>query len=83
MGAAEITLGIVIIVMSVFLIAMVLLQSGKDKRLSGTIAGAAETFFAKGKSKTRDKILGRVTTILSFVFGLVAVGLYMYLCVMK
>ena len=76
MGAAEITLGIVIIVMSAFLIAMVLLQSGKDKRLSGTIAGAAETFFAKGKSKTRDKILSRITTILSFVFVVLVVVLY-------
>ncbi len=83
MGAAEITLGIVIIVMSAFLIAMVLLQSGKDKRLSGTIAGAAETFFAKGKSKTRDKILGRITTVLSFVLVLVAIALYMYICVVK
>ena len=76
MGVMEIVLGIIIIVMAVFLIAFVLLQSGKDKRLSGTIAGAAETFFAKGKSKTRDKILARVTTVLSFVFVILVVILY-------
>ena len=76
MGAVEITLGIIIMVFSVVLIAMVLLQSGKDKRLSGTIAGAAETFFAKGKSKTRDKILSRITTVLSFVFVVLVVVLY-------
>ena len=76
MGALEIVLGIVTLVIAVAVVALVLLQSGKDKRLSGTIAGAAETFFAKGKSKTRDKILSRITTILSFVFVILVVVLY-------
>ena len=64
MGAFEIVMGIIVIAMALVITAMVLLQSGKDKRLSGAIAGAAETFFAKGKSKTRDKMLAKVTTIL-------------------
>ena len=68
MGALEIILGIFIMVIAVALIAFVLLQSGKDKRLSGAIAGAAETFFAKGKSKTRDKMFAKITTVLSCVF---------------
>lgn len=76
MGALEIVFGIIILIVSVVLIGLVLLQSGKDKRLSGTIAGAAETFFAKGKSKTRDKILARVTTCLSFVFAILVVVFY-------
>ena len=76
MGALEIILGIVTLFIAVVVVCLVLLQSGKDKRLSGTIAGAAETFFAKGKSKTRDKILSRVTTILSFVFVVLVVVLY-------
>lgn len=76
MGVMEIILGIVVILIAAVLIALVLLQSGKDKRLSGTIAGAAETFFAKGKSKTRDKMLARITTALSFVFVIIVVVLY-------
>ena len=76
MGILEIVLGIIIILMAVVLIALVLLQSGKDKRLSGTIAGAAETFFAKGKSKTRDKILAKITTVMSFVFVILVIVLY-------
>ena len=76
MGVLETVLGIVIIVMAVALVALVLLQSGKDKRLSGTIAGAAETFFAKGKSKSRDKILAKITTVMSFVFVVLVVVLY-------
>ena len=76
MGALEIVLGIITLVIAVAVVALVLLQSGKDKRLSGSIAGAAETFFAKGHSKTRDKILSRITTILSFVFVILVVVLY-------
>ena len=79
MGAMEIILGIFIILMAVVLVGLVLLQSGKDKRLSGTIAGAAETFFAKGKSKARDKMLARITTVLSFVFVIIVVVLYIAL----
>ncbi len=72
----EIALGIIISVLAIALVACVLLQSGKDKRLSGTIAGAAETFFGKSKSKARDKVLSRVTTVLSFVFVILVVTMY-------
>ena len=76
MGALEIVLGIITLVVAVAVVALVLLQSGKDKRLSGAIAGAADTFFAKGKSKSRDKLLARITTVLSFVFVILVVVLY-------
>lgn len=79
MGFPEIILGSLIIIMAVALVVCVLLQSGKDKRLSGTIAGAAETFFAKGKSKSRDKMFSRITTILSFVFVIAVVVLVIIL----
>ena len=72
----EIALGIVIIVLAVVLITCVLAQSGKDKRLSGSIAGTTESFFSKGKTQTKDKILSRITTVLSFVFVILTVVLY-------
>ncbi len=72
----EIILGIAIAVLAVVLVTCVLLQSGRDKSLSGTIAGAGETFFGKGKGQAKDKILSRVTTILSFVFVILAVAMY-------
>ena len=81
MTGIEITLCIILCVLAVALVACVLCQSGKDKRLSGTIAGAAESFFGAGKSKTRDKILSRVTTILSFVFVVLALVTYIYVYV--
>ena len=77
----EIALGVILVVLAVALVACVLMQSGKDKRLSGTIAGGAETFFGKSKSKTTDKLFSKATTILSFVF--VAVMVVMYILVAK
>ncbi len=79
MGAIEWILGIAIIVMAIVLVACVLLQSGKDKRLSGTIAGAAETFFGKSKNKANDKKLAIATTILGFVFVITVVVFYIYI----
>ena len=68
----EIALGILLIVLAAVLIVCVLLQSGKDKKLSSTITGSADTFFSKGKSKSKDKMLSTVTTILAIVFVVVA-----------
>ena len=73
---AEIVLGIVLCVLAVALVICVLLQSGKEKSLSGTIAGAGESFFSKSKGKTKDKMFSRVTTILAFVFAAVVVAMY-------
>ncbi len=70
----DIALGILLIVLAVALVVCVLLQSGKDKKLSSTITGSsADTFFSKGKSKSKDKILSRITTVLSVVFVVLTV----------
>ena len=68
----EIALGILLIVLAAVLVVCVLMQSGKDKKLSGAITGSADTFFSKGKSKSKDKMLSRLTTILAIVFVVVA-----------
>ena len=52
MAVHEIILGIVLILLSVAIIVLVLLQEGKSAGLSGAIAGGAETFFGKNKSRT-------------------------------
>lgn len=69
--------GIILIVLAAFLIFAVLMQSGKDKRLSGAIVGGADTFFSKGKAKTMDKILDRLTIIIGFVFAIVCLAMYL------
>ena len=74
----QIALGIVISVLAIILVICVLAQSGKDKRLSGTIAGAGETFFGKEKGKKLDKVLSRLTTVLAFVFAALVVFMYIW-----
>ena len=47
----EIVLGIVLIITSVALVAMVLLQEGRQQGLSGAIAGGSDSFFDKNKGR--------------------------------
>ena len=72
----ELAFGILLLVMAVFLVIAVLMQSGKDSRLSGSIAGGAETFFGKAKASTWDKVLGKLTTIVACVFVVVVIAMY-------
>ena len=74
--AVELTMGIALLVMAVFLVVAVLMQSGKDKRLSGSIAGGTETFFGKTKGKSLDKILSRLTTVVAILFVALVVAMY-------
>ena len=68
MAVGKLILTIIHIIMAVSLIVIVLLQSGKSAGLSGSIAGAAETFFGKNKGRTMDSILSKWTTIAAVVF---------------
>ena len=68
----EIVLGIVLIITSLALVALVLLQEGRQAGLSGAIAGGAETFLGKGKSKTAEQKLAKITKIVAVVFFLLS-----------
>ena len=76
MAVVELIMGILLLVLSLGLVVAVMLQSGKDKKLSGAIAGGADTFFAKGKSGRKDRTLRILTTVLSTVFFVLIVALY-------
>ena len=69
----ELILGIVLMVLAAVVSVLILLQSGKEKSLSGTIAGAGESFFTKNKGKTREKKLSIITTIFTIIFIILAV----------
>lgn len=64
----DLILGIILLVAAIFLIIAVLMQSGKSRKLSGAIAGGAETFFGKEKGKAIDKKLAKLTAIVAIVF---------------
>lgn len=70
----EYALGISLIVTSIALIAIVLLQEGRSAGLSGAIAGGAETFLGKNKSKTIEHKLVKITKFLAVFFFVISLG---------
>ena len=61
MSIPAIIVSVVYALAALFLIAVVLLQSGKSAGLSGAIAGVADTFMAKNRAKTWDAKLAKLT----------------------
>jgi len=76
MSTVEMIFGVIILIFALFLVIAVLMQHGKSKHLSGTIAGGAETFFGKEKGKTIDKILSTATTVIAIIFVIAVLVLY-------
>ncbi len=72
----ETVIGVLLIIMGIFLIISVLMQSSKDHRLSGSIAGGAETFFGKQKGKTLDALFNKLATIVTIIFVVLVLALY-------
>ena len=66
---------IVLCVFSLFMIAVVLLQSGKSAGLSGDIAGGAETFLGKNKAKSYEGTLKKLTKVAAIGIMVLAIGL--------
>ena len=60
MNALEIILTILEVIASVALIAVVLMQSGKNSGL-GTIGGNNDNYMSKGKTNSLDKVLANST----------------------
>lgn len=66
---------ILLVVVSLGLIAVVLLQSGKSAGLSGAISGGAEQLFGKQKARGIDLVLHRITVVLSVLFFVLTIVL--------
>lgn len=62
-----------LVIVSIGLILVVLLQSGKSAGLSGAISGGAEQLFGKQKARGLDLILHRITIVLSVLFFILTV----------
>jgi preprotein translocase subunit SecG len=71
MHAVAITL---LVIVSIALIVVVLLQSGKSAGLSGAISGGAEQLFGKQKARGIDAVLHRITIVLSVLFFILTVA---------
>ncbi|MBE6652942.1 MAG: preprotein translocase subunit SecG [Ruminococcaceae bacterium] len=76
MPITQLLLGGLLAIVSVCLIIAVLLQPGKDKRLSGAIAGGTESYLAKGKAGKREQALNKATVAMCIVFFVAILVLY-------
>ena len=74
----QLALTMIQVVLSLILVAVVMLQSGKSAGLSGAIAGGADTFLSKNKAKSLDAKLARWTKWVAIVW----VVLTLVLCLM-
>lgn len=73
MNALEIILGIVVILVSLVIIAVILLQQGHRAGVNGVISGGADTFLSKNKARTYDAILERSTKYIAIAFFVLAI----------
>lgn len=77
METLELILCIALIVLAVFLVVAVLMQSGKSNKLSGTITGASsDSFYGKTKGRTADAILSKLTAIVAVLFAILVIAVY-------
>lgn len=74
MTPLQIVFGILLIVSSIAIIAIVLLQEGKSAGLSGAIAGGADTFFGKNKGRTMEAKLVKWTKIIAISFFVIVLA---------
>lgn len=65
---------ILLVIVSLALIVVVLLQSGKSAGLSGAISGGAEQLFGKQKARGMDLVLHRITVVLAVLFFVLTIA---------
>ena len=72
-----IALGIIIILLTIALTTLVLMQTGKGKELSGAIAGgSSNSYLGNSKTSDKDKLLAKITCVLSVVLTICVLVLY-------
>ena len=68
MGVVKIIITVVQLLAALFLIAVVLLQSGKSAGVAGAISGGVDSFMSKTKAKGWDAKLARGTKWVAIVW---------------
>ncbi len=65
---AQYIIGGILIALSIVLVGLILMQTGKDKSLSGTLTGGSDTYFGKSGGAKKDKVLTLLTIVCSVIF---------------
>ena len=68
-------LGGALILLAIVIVILVLMQSGKEKGLSGTIAGSADTFFSKNGGTSSDRVKSNLTIVFSIIIVVLTIAM--------
>lgn len=68
MGPLQIVVGVLMILVSIIIIAVILLQQGHRAGVNGAISGGADTFLSKNKARTVNAKLSRITKYIAIAF---------------
>ena len=75
MTSMNMALTVIQVILSLAIVAVVMLQSGKSAGLSGAIAGGADTFLSKNKAKSLDAKLAKMTKWVAIAFIVLTLAL--------
>lgn len=75
MAVARTILTVILLIVSLILVVIVLMQEGKSAGLSGSISGAAETFWGKNKGRSIEGKLEKSTKYFAAAFIILSVVL--------
>ncbi len=73
MGLWEIIIGALVLVIALFIIITVILQEGHQQGV-GAVMGGADSFLSKGKARTADAMLAKVTKFVAILFFLAVIA---------
>ena len=65
-----------LLVAALFIVVAVTLQKTSEDGISGTIMGGSETYYGKDKARQSGKVLGKWTLIVSVVFAVAVLIVY-------
>ena len=72
MGTLKIIVTVIFALIGLALTVIILMQEGKSAGLSGSISGAAETYWGKNKGRSMEATLVKITKILAVLFIVLA-----------
>jgi preprotein translocase subunit SecG len=70
---------VLLVIVSLLLITVVVLQSGKSAGLSGAISGGAEQIVGKQKARGLEAVLNKITVVLGVIFFLLTIAVAFYM----
>lgn len=75
MTALQIVFGAILGVLALIIIAIVLLQEGRQAGISGAIAGGADSFLSKNKARTFEAFFEKSTKYVAIFFFALTIAL--------